>query len=281
MSESEWEFGVVGRIQTLGFGTTPGKELIGLDEREWGLELAPIVGYRGGRVHINFKTYAEVTGHHSGYTSELAFTLPREWEWGYFVPGIGVDHQTEDYTNYYYGVSEAESNMLRPAYNAGSALNPTIRLRWGYALTDKWLLFGTADMEFLDSEITSSPIVDRDEIISVSIGLAYNSDIFQPRNSDSPAPQQPKFEFRFGVFSDAIDSKVVRNSSAGEIGSEIDLEDLLGLPDDDTLMNFEAIYRVSRYHRFELGYLATSRNGQTTLENDLDFGDRHFPPGQP
>ena len=279
VSESEWEFGLVGRIETLGFGTSKAPELIGLNDREWGLEIAPIVGYRGWPVHINFKTFTEVTGNHDGWISELAFTLPREAEWGYLVPGIGVIHQTEDYTNYYYGVSPAESNPLRPAYHAEGALNTAVFLRWGYALTDKWLVYGSVDMEFLDSEITASPIVDRDEMLSVSIGIAYNNNIFQSRTSDRPAPNQAKFEIRAGAFRDSIDTKIVRDSSAGNIGSEIDLENLLGLPDEDTLLHVDAIYRVARYHRFELGYLATSRSGQRMLQGELNYGDAQFSAG--
>jgi len=279
VSENAWELGLVGRIQTLGFGTSDSPLLLGLDDRKWGLELAPIVGYRGWPVHINFKTYTEVFDHHSGWISQLAFSLPHETDNGYLVPSIELIRQDEDYANYYYGVSPTESNLLRPAYSAESALNTALKLRWGYALTDKWLLYGSIGLEFLDSEIGNSPIVNRDEIFSARISVAYNSNIFQPRVSDSPAAQKPKFEFRFGAFNDSIDSTIVRDSSAGIIGTDIDIEDFLGLPDNETLFHFDAIYRIARYHRLELGYLASSRSGQTTLPIDLDFGDQQFPAG--
>ena len=279
VSASEWELGVVGRVQTLGFGTSHSPRLIGLDDRQWGLEMGPIAGYRGWPVHINFKTYIEVFGRHDGVISQLAFSLPREHERGYLVPGIELIHQTRDYANYYYGVSQSESNRFRPAYQTDGALNTAIKLRWGYALTDKWLLSGSVGLEFLDSEIAASPIVDRSELFSASLSLAYNNNIFQPRISDRPAPEHAKFEIRFGAFSDSIDSKIVRDSSAGIIGTDIDVEDLLGLSDQETLLHIDAVYRIARFHRLELGYLATSRNGQKTLENDLDYGDVMFPAG--
>ncbi len=279
VSKNQWELGLVGRIQTLGLGTSDSPQLAGLDDRKWGIELGPIVGYRGWPMHINFKTYTEIFDHHDGLISQLAFSLPREREWGYLVPSVELIHQTKDYANYYYGVSPSESKPLRPAYQAGDALNIALKLRWGYRITDKWLLYGSVGLEFLDSEITNSPIVDKDELWSTRISLAYNSDIFQPRTSERPAPEQAKFEFRVGVFSDSIDSKIIRDSSSGIIGIDIDIEKLLGLPDEETILIYDAIYRIGRYHRFEFGYLATSRRGQVTLQNSLDFGDLNLPAG--
>jgi len=286
VSENEWELGLVGRIQTLGFGTSDSPLLIGLDDRQWGLEIAPIVGYRGWPVHFTLQSYTEIFGLHGGWISELAFSLPREYERGYLVPSVELIHQTADYTNYYFGVSPDESNMFRPAYQTDGALNTAVKLRWGYALTDKWLLSGSLGLEFLDTAISASPIVEHDQLFSVGISIAYNNDIFQPRITARPPPDHPKFEFRLGAFMDSIDSTIVRDSSSGIIGADIDIEELLGLSDKETILNFDAIYRIGRFHRLELGYLTIARSGQTTLQKDLDtlqkdldFGDVMFPAG--
>jgi outer membrane protein len=276
VTESNWEFGLIGRIQTLGLGTSDSPQFIGLDDRKWGLEIGPMVGYRGWPVHINFKAYAEVMGHHSGLIGQLQFSLPREYERGYLVPGIEFIHQGEDYANYYFGVSESETEPLRPEYRTDAALNTALRLRWGYCITDNWLLYGSLGLEFLDSEIKDSPIVDKDELWSASISVAYNNNIFQPRISATEAPAQPRIEIRVGAFNDTIDSKIVRDSSAGIIGTDIDLENLLGLPDEETVTQLDAIFRIGRYHRIEVGYLEAARNGNTTLPFDVTFGEETF-----
>ena len=279
VSKSNWELGLVGRIQTLGLGTSDAPELRGLDDREWGLELAPIVGWRGWPVHINLKAYTEILGNHDGMISQLAFSLPREWDRGYLVPSVEFIHQSKDYANYYYGVSPSESRPFRPAYEVGDALNTALKVRWGYEVTKKWLLSGSVGLEFLDSAISSSPIVGRNEIWSANISVAYNNDIFEPRVSERARGEQPSFELRFGVFSDSIDSTIIRDSSSGIIGTDIDLESFLGLPDKETLLQFDAIYRIATYHRLELGYLETARSGLTTLQADLNFGDEQFTAG--
>ena len=110
--------------------------------------------------------------------------------------------------------------------------------RWGYALSDNWLLTGTVGLEFLDSEITDSPIVDRDQIMSGNVGLAYNVNVFRPRYYDGSAPRSPKFEIRIGAFQDQVSTKVKKDTVNGVPGSEIDLEDVLGSADEETVLQF-------------------------------------------
>jgi len=277
--QSNWELAFLSRIQTLGLGTSDSPKLIGLDDRKWGLEMGPMVGWRGWPVHINLKTYTEVFNHHDGLISYLTFSLPRENERGYLVPTFSLIQLSSDYANYYFGVSPAESNPLIPAYQAGSALNTAVGLRWGYGITDKWLLYGTVGLEFLDSEITNSPIVDKDQLWSANIAVAYNNNIFQPSDRRAGRRDQPRFEVRLGAYNASIDTNIVHDTSDGIVGTEIDIEDLLGLPDDDTLLLVDAIFRIGNFHRIEIGYMGSARSGSATLMNDLMFGDELFPAG--
>jgi outer membrane scaffolding protein for murein synthesis (MipA/OmpV family) len=276
VSNSGWELGVVGRIQTQGTGSSDAPQLTGIEDRKWALEMGPIIGWRGWPVHINFKAYTEITDRHEGLTSEIRFSLPQEWDRGYLVPSIDLIHRDADYTNYYYGVTPAEALPGRPAYTAGDSLNTALSVRWGYEISEKWLLSGSVGLEMLDDAITDSPIVGRDEIWSVNIGLAYNADIFEPRESQRSGGQQPRFEIRVGAFNSSIDSKIVRESSAGDPGSEVDLEQLLGLEDNTTVMQFDTIIRIGNFHRFEIGYFEMSRSGLGTLTEDLAFGNETF-----
>jgi len=277
--QSNWEMALIGRIQTLGLGTSDSPELIDLDDRNWGLEMGPMVGWRGWPVHINLKTYTEVLDAHDGLISHLLFSLPWEHERGYLVPGIELIHQSSDYANYYFGVSAGEATPMRPEYQPGDALNTALRVRWGWGITDKWLLYGSLGLEFLDSAITNSPIVERDQLWSANISVAYNSDIFQPTVSRRGRTDQPRVEIRLGAFSDSIDSSIVRDASEGTDGTDIDLEDLLGLSDKETLLEVDAIFRIGSFHRIEVGYLGIARNGSVTLQDDIMFGDETIPAG--
>lgn len=279
VSENGWELGVVGRVQTLGLGNSESDDLLGITDRKWTLEIGPTVGWRGWPVHINFKTYVEASDRREGLVSQLALSLPMEWSRGYFVPSIELIHQNSDYVGYYYAVTDAESTPTRPAYSPGAASNLAFKARWGYALNDKWLLSGAIGLETLDSTITDSPIVERDDIWSARIGLAYNVDVFEPRAYDDSAPRTPKFDLKISAFQDFISTKVARGTSDGVPGFETDIEEFLGAADEETVLQVDATVRLGHYHRLEFAYFELGRKSNITLSSDLVFGDEIFPAG--
>lgn len=279
VSDNGWELGAVGRIQTLGFGASDAPELDGLSDREWSLEIGPIIGWRGWPVHINFKTYTEILRRHDGLISQLAFSLPLQRGRSFIIPAVELVHRSSDYTNYYFGVSAMEARSTRPEYVAGSALNTALKIRWGYEITKKWLLSGSLGLEYLDSEIKNSPIVGKDKLWSARIGLAYNSDIFVPRESRRQGRRQARVEIRLAAFSDSIDTKIVNQGDSAFPGTEIDLEDTLGLSDGETILQFDAIFRISEFHRIEIGYFDVARSGVATLQDPIMFGDELFAAG--
>jgi hypothetical protein len=139
------------------------------------------------------------------------------------------------------------------------------------------LLTGTVGLEFLDSEITDSPIVDRDQMLSGNLGLAYNVNVFRPRYYDGSAPRSSKFEFRLGAFQDQVSTKVKKDTEDGVPGSEIDLEDVLGTADEETVWQFDAIVRLGDYHRLEMGYFELGRSSETSLDSEIEFGGEILP----
>ena len=276
--KSDWEIGLIGRIQTLGFGSEDNDEVLGLLERRWTIEAGPMVGWRRWPVHVQLRTYWDIANRHNSMTSELDFSFPRKFGRGFFVPSVRLAYLSEDYANYYFGVSAAESTPSRPEYEPGAVTNTWVGLRLGYELTPKWLLSTTVGIEFLDSAVTASPIVVRDSLWSASIGLAYNADLFQPRGYDVHA-KQPAIEFRLSAFNSSIDTTVTRDASDSQPGDELDLEDFLGVADQETIIQLDARFRVAYFHRFELAYFELQRRSLTTLGQDIDFGDETFVAG--
>ena len=67
ITESDWEFGLIGRIQTLGLGGAENDELRGLDKRSWAVEAGPLIGWRRWPVNVQFRSYWETTEPARGY----------------------------------------------------------------------------------------------------------------------------------------------------------------------------------------------------------------------
>ena len=279
ISDSGWELGAIARVQTLGFGNHNSSALLGVEDRKWSIEAGPTIGWRGWPVHINWTTFFEPTNRHNGSIRQIAVSFPIEWQRGYVVPSVEAIYQSGDYADYYYSVTPAEVTPARPAYEAAAVANIAFRVRWGYALSDEWLLSGRLGVEILDSGISASPIVDRDRIWSATLGLAYNADVFQPRDYDGSAPTTPQFELKVAAFSDRIDSQVTRDTSDGVPGLTVDIEEILGAPGKKTILQLDGTLRLGHYHRLEMGFFELTRDTEVTLVDDINFGDEVFAAG--
>jgi outer membrane scaffolding protein for murein synthesis (MipA/OmpV family) len=275
VTDVDWEFGVVGRVQTLGFGNTETDELLGLRERQWAVEAGPLIGWRGWPVHAQLRSYWDIPSRHSGTTSELELSLPLKFQRGFFVPAVMTSFLSGDYSAHYFGVTPEEASTSRPEYSPGAATNTSLSMTLGYELTSRWLLKAMVGVEFLDSAITKSPLVDRDQLWSASVGLANNTNIFQPREHAGISNERT-IEVRLGAVDSLVDTRVLRDAADGTPGDGIDLEDQLGITDRATLTQFDALFRVGFYHRFEVGYFELQRSSSRSLERDIEFGDQIF-----
>jgi hypothetical protein len=278
ITDSDWELGVIARIQTLGLGVANSEQLLGLEDRRWSVEGGPLIGWRGLPVHIQFRSYWEAPNRHSGTSSELEFTLPWEYARGFVVPRARMTLMSGSYSDYYFGVAPQEATATIPEYHPGSTLNTSLGVTIGYELNPHWLLQAKLGVEFLDSAIEQSPLVDRSKLWSGSISLAYNPDLFAPREY-SAADNEQNVEIRLGAFNSRIDTRLLLEPNEVRPGEDLDLEDFLGIADKESVAQIDAFYRVAFYHRFDLGYFELQRNSATTLQRGITFGDTFYPEG--
>ncbi len=94
------------------------------------------------------------------------------------TPGIGVQWNSENQNEYYYGVSRKESarSGLR-GYNPNDSWSPYLELSASYNFLGDWSVYGTARYTRLSDEVTDSPMVDKSwaGLISTA-GSPTNSD---------------------------------------------------------------------------------------------------------
>jgi outer membrane scaffolding protein for murein synthesis (MipA/OmpV family) len=277
-TDNDWELGVIGRFQTLGLGISKSDELVGLEDRRWTVEAGPLIGWRGFPVHVQFRSFWEAPNRHSGMTSELVFRLPWEHQRGYIVPSVKVKYLSSNYSDYYFSVGSEEATATYPEYQPGSAINTNVELSLGYEMSAHWLLQMKIGVEFLDAAIKASPIVDRSQLWSGSISLAYNPDLFQPRDYEG-ADKNQKVEIRLGAFNSNIDTRLLLDATDNAPEESLDLEDFLGAADNETVAQLDAYYRFDFYHRIDLGYFELERSSSTILQRDVWFGDQLYPEG--
>ena len=272
-ADGAWEIGAQGRVQTLGFGPDTGPALAGVESRGWTVEGGAMVGWRGWPVQVKLKHFWELLSRHSGTTSELRFSYPVDLASGYVVPYLTLIRQSSRYTDHYFGISAAESTADRAVYKPDAALNLKLGVRWGYRLTPDWLLSGGVGVTFYDETITDSPIVNRDQTASMTLGVAYNRGLFRRFQPQEEGPRLPRWEFSVAYVDARIDSVQRVDADSRSYGDRVDQEDIFDLDDRDKLTTARLVWRIGHYHHFDIEHLQIQRSGTIIPTEPVRFGD--------
>lgn len=90
------------------------------------------------------------------------------------TPGIGVEWNSDNQNEYYYGVSRHESRRSgMRSYDPDSSWNPYLELSANYRFLGDWSVYGVARYTRLSDEITDSPMVDKSWSGLISTGITY------------------------------------------------------------------------------------------------------------
>lgn len=85
----------------------------------------------------------------------------------------GATWMDADLATYTYGVLPDEATGSLSAYRVKASVIPSISLNASYALSDTVSLTGSLETSFLPDSVTNSPIVKRDSVTSVMVGMRY------------------------------------------------------------------------------------------------------------
>lgn len=95
-------------------------------------------------------------------------------EYVVLYPQIGAEYRSHQYVNYFYGVSSQEAAVIHSAsYLPGSATNLFIDLLAEVKISGCWYLDVNLRKTWLDSVISTSPLVDRRSNVSGLLAVSY------------------------------------------------------------------------------------------------------------
>jgi outer membrane protein len=116
---------------------------------------------------------SDFTGIHEG--EEARISLAKHWASGrhHLITSVGVVWQSSEVVNYYYGVTQAEADA-RGAYATDAAVSSIARLDWNYQLTERWDLRLLASYRQLPNEISATPLINDNKVITVFVGGVYH-----------------------------------------------------------------------------------------------------------
>lgn len=170
---SPWEFSIVGRFDSRGYDPDDEAALAGLDEREWTVGAGLGGAWRGEKVYLEAWGVTDLLGRSEGQTWSAVLGFPRHFRDARLevIPHVDVFYDSEETTAYYYGVEADEAAPGRPAYAPDGATTVRFATRANYRLQGCWGLSGRFTVDVFGSEITASPIVDRDAGWSVNFAF--------------------------------------------------------------------------------------------------------------
>jgi outer membrane protein len=124
---------------------------------EWTFKLSGVSG--------QLDVLHDVTDQNNGTEIRAALGIPLVESKGSLTASVGITWKSAAIVNYYYGAAGI--------YEAGSALNPFIKLGYTLPLAGKWRFSAFAQYERLGNAIANSPIVEERFVATVFVGAIY------------------------------------------------------------------------------------------------------------
>ncbi|MEJ1960052.1 MAG: hypothetical protein WDO56_00255 [Gammaproteobacteria bacterium] len=97
-----------------------------------------------------------------------------------------------------------------------------------------------------------------------------------PKKDQVASPITDHFALRVSYFAPTVDTLLRLDRSTGQPGTELKVEDDLGLPDKPKEGRIEMIIRLRERNRLRVDYLKLTRYGDQVLNRTINFGDSTF-----
>lgn len=112
-------------------------------------------------------------------------------------------------------------------------------------------------------------------LVLASLALAASPAAAQYGYADAKGMNE-RFRLDVGGFFQDFTTIARYDDSLGEVGTPIELEKDLGIPDRRTTLRVDGYWRFGPHGRLDFGYKGWARQNTRTLDKDIEFGDQVF-----
>jgi MipA family protein len=172
--EDRFQIELLAKYHFEAYRESDSETLAGMDDRDATVEAGLKLQYKFDFSTVELSAYSDVLDNHSG--QELELKIKKNWRWRFLSidPYVGLSYFSNDYSNYYYGVRTKEATIERASYDLGQTFNWNTGISLRAGLNENVMLFTNFKVNFLDSKIDDSPIVDQDILFTAIIGVSYS-----------------------------------------------------------------------------------------------------------
>jgi MipA family protein len=165
---------VLGVPRFMGYSSEDSTDLNGMEDRRMSVDVGVKADVKlplGEEVVLGVKVLTDAASRHDGQDVELNVSKLFRSKYFRLTPSAGARLQSSRMVDYYYGVEANEVRAGRPEYEPGQAINCFGKVLFSFGISQNWIVVTMSSVEFLDSEIRKSPIVDRDYLLTGVVGL--------------------------------------------------------------------------------------------------------------
>ncbi|CAM2811266.1 MipA/OmpV family protein [Vibrio rarus] len=149
------------------------KILKGMKDRDPSADLGLSADIHIGQGTLAGKFQQDVTGAYKSFQTDLTYFHPMHLGTVDFVPYAGVHYYSQDFVNYYTGVSSSEATIGRPAYKADGAFAYKLGYTMLIPITEHLDITQATGYSYLDSNMSDSPLIDSQNQWATTIGVNY------------------------------------------------------------------------------------------------------------
>jgi outer membrane protein len=117
---------------------------------------------------------SDIVDAHGGHEIRLAASWQKSWSRQSIKFASGLNWQSAEVVDHYYGVRDSDTNIAALYYQAGADISKFARFDWRYRLNRKWQLQATVYNKWLGEEVSNSPIVTDETVTTWFIGGVYH-----------------------------------------------------------------------------------------------------------
>ncbi|WMS94303.1 MipA/OmpV family protein [Pseudoalteromonas sp. HL-AS2] len=145
-----------------------------LNERKMSLYAGTKVSYAANFGRLNASVTHDILGHSDGLKFNGDYNYPVKLTKELMLaPFVGVEINSSQLSNYYYGVAEGESSTF-DAYELSSTVNYNIGLLATYKINKNLNVNALVKYHQLDADIEDSPIIDTDNLTTAMMSITYH-----------------------------------------------------------------------------------------------------------
>ena len=132
--------------------------------------------FAGGGIRIyplSIFSLWDLEGKSNGQMTQILLQAPVQKGPWIFFPTLGYTLYSENYAQYYYGVSANESSAQLPSYVLEKGQDSFFNFKLFYQALERWQIYTMTEYRSFHKDIENSPTVNNKSLYTLNLGLVY------------------------------------------------------------------------------------------------------------